>query len=67
VKELLAHSSITTTQRYLHSQAEQKRAAVNSLALAGQKYGFGLEWQKKDKSLLANEEVDAATLSYLSS
>jgi len=40
VKELLGHFSITTTQRYLHSQAEQKRATVNSLA--GQKYEFSL-------------------------
>jgi len=32
VKELMGHSSIVTTQRYLHSQRKEKMAAVESLA-----------------------------------
>lgn len=65
VKELLGHSSITTTQRYLHSQAEQKREAVNSLT--GQNYTRGLQWQTSDK--IANEAVkpDGVIPSYLRS
>ena len=65
VKELLGHSSITTTQRYLHSQAEQKRAAVNSLA--GQKYGFGIQCQINDEKVTEDDEVDAVTPSFLAS
>lgn len=65
VKELLGHSSITTTQRYLHSQADQKRAAVNSLA--GQKYEFSPQCQNSDKQAINRVDVDSVTPSYLSS
>jgi excisionase family DNA binding protein len=47
-RELLGHSSITTTQRYLHSQVKEKIAAVN--CLAGQRYDFGLQCQTGVKS-----------------
>jgi integrase len=47
IKELLGHSSITTTQRYLHSQAEQKRRAVNSLVR--HIYDFPAQRQNSDK------------------
>jgi len=63
VRELLGHSSITTTQRYLHSQAEQKRAAVNSLA--GHKYDFGLQCQNSDKKATNDVDDDAVTPSFL--
>jgi len=33
VKDLLGHHSVTVTQRYTHSNAEQKRKAVENLAL----------------------------------
>ena len=65
VKELLGHSSITTTQRYLHSQAEQKRAAVNSLV--GHNYDFSVQWQNSGKRPTSDAEADAVTPSYLSS
>lgn len=32
LRELMGHASITTTQRYLHSDADRKRAAVERLA-----------------------------------
>ena len=63
VKELLGHSSITTTQRYLHSQAEQKRIAVNTLA--GQAKEIDLQWQMSDKSPLENAEAEVVTPSIL--
>ncbi len=31
VKELMGHASIVTTQRYLHSQADEKKQAIESL------------------------------------
>jgi len=31
IKELMGHASIVTTQRYLHSQAKEKKAAVETL------------------------------------
>lgn len=64
VKELLGHSSITTTQRYLHSQAEQKRIAVNTLT--GQAKEIDLKWQMSDKSPLENVEDGVVTPSFLS-
>ena len=64
VKELLGHSSITTTQRYLHSQAEQKRIAVNTLS--GQAKEIDLQWQMSDKSPLENAEAEVVTPSILS-
>jgi len=48
VKELMGHASIVTTQRYLHSQAKEKRQAVETLA--GQTKKICLEWQKSDES-----------------
>ena len=65
VKELMGHASITTTQRYLHSQAKEKRQAVETLA--GQTKKFDLECQKNGKSATADVEVEVVTPSYLSS
>jgi len=65
VKELLGHSSITTTQRYLHSQAEQKREAVNSLDR--QNYKHGLQWQMSDKTATMAIKPDSVSPSYLRS
>jgi excisionase family DNA binding protein len=65
VKELMGHASITTTQRYLHSQAKEKRQAVEGLA--GQAKKFDLECQKNDKSATADVETEIATPSYLGS
>lgn len=63
VKELLGHSSITTTQRYLHSQAEQKRIAVNSLSR--QNYDFGIQCQNNDKKVTDDAKTDVVTPSFL--
>ena len=65
VKELMGHASITTTQRYLHSQAKEKRQAVETLA--GQEKNFDLECQKNVKSATADVKTDVATPSYLRS
>jgi integrase len=65
VKELLGHSSIITTQRYLHSQIEQKRAAVYSLA--GQTYAYGLQWQTSDKVATVAVKPDGVNPFYLRS
>ena len=65
VKELLVHSSITTNQRYLHSQAEQKREAVNSLV--GQNYKHGLQWQMSDKTATIAIKPDSVIPSFLRS
>jgi excisionase family DNA binding protein len=62
VKELMGHYSITTTQRYLHSQAKEKMHAVESLA--GQKKENVLQWQKSVKSVAADDEVDLITSSF---
>jgi len=48
IKELMGHASIVTTQRYLHSQADVKLQAVESLTLKPQKPG--MKWQMSDKS-----------------
>ena len=58
VKELMGHSKLTTTQRYLHSSAELKRDAVNSLS--GQSNPVSLQWQKNDKQ--APVDVDTNTV-----
>jgi len=47
VKELMGHASIVTTQRYLHSQADVKFQAVESLSLKPQKPD--VKWQTNDK------------------
>ena len=68
VKELMGHASITTTQRYLHSQAKEKRQAVETLT--GQAKNFDLEClecQKNGKSATADVEAEVITPSYLSS
>lgn len=65
VKELMGHASITTTQRYLHSQAKEKRQAVEGLA--GQTKKFDLECQKNGKSAKADVEAEIVTPSYLGS
>jgi len=55
VKELMGHASVVTTQRYTHSQAEEKLRAVETLTENSQK--SGLECQRSVKSrLLPNEE-----------
>lgn len=48
VKELMGHTSVTTTQRYTHSQAKEKSLAVE--ALTKKPNIFGLECQKGVKS-----------------
>lgn len=63
VKELLGHSSIITTQRYLHSQAEQKRTAVNSLA--GHSRDFSIQCQTGDKRVAKDAGAKVATPSFL--
>jgi integrase len=62
VKDLMGHSSITTTQRYLHSNAEQKREAVNNMAR--RKHGFSVMWQTSGKPLPAYSDDDAISSSY---
>ena len=62
VKELMGHYSITTTQRYLHSQAKEKMQAVESLA--GQKKEIVLQWQKSVKSVVDDDESDLVTSSF---
>ena len=37
VRELMGHASILTTQRYLHSQSDEKRQAIESLAASSPK------------------------------
>ena len=59
VKESMGHAKLTTTQRYLHSNAERKREAVNSMAR--HVYDFGLQWQNSDKRATSNDEADAIT------
>ena len=62
VKELMGHYSITTTQRYLHSQAEEKMRAVESLV--GQKKKNVLQWQKSVKPVADDDESDLVTSSF---
>jgi integrase len=62
VKELMGHYSITTTQRYLHSQAKEKMQAVESLA--GQKKESILQWQKSVKPVVEDDESDLVTFSF---
>lgn len=61
----MGHASITTTQRYLHSRAKEKRQAVETLT--GHIQRIDLECQKNDKSAIADVEADVVTPSYLSS
>gem|GEM_PF-5445288 len=61
----MGHASITTTQRYLHSQAKEKRQEVETLA--GQTKNIDLECQKNVKFAIADVEADVVTPSYLSS
>jgi len=63
VKELMGHASVKTTERYLHSQAKEKRLAVETLT--GQTQKFGLEWQKSDKSEAANVQGEVVTPLFL--
>jgi hypothetical protein len=62
VKELMGHYSITTTQRYLHSQAKEKMQAVESLAR--QKKENVLQWQKSVKPVADDDESDLITSSF---
>jgi integrase len=59
VKELMGHSKLTTTQRYLHSSVELKRAAVDSLS--GHSSHVSIQWQKSDKRATALVEKDGVT------
>lgn len=59
VKELMGHSKLTTTQRYLHSNAELKRDAVNSLAEHSSP--VSLQWQKNDKQATIDFDEEMAT------
>jgi len=52
VRELMGHASIVTTQRYLHSQADEKKQAIESLITKHPKM-----WQMNDKF----SESDALT------
>ena len=61
----MGHALITTTQRYLHSQAKEKMQAVESLA--GHIQGIDLECQKNVKFATADVKTDVATPSYLGS
>lgn len=65
VKELMGHASITTTQRYLHSRAKEKRQAVETLT--GHIQRIDLECQKNVKSAIADVKADVVTPSYLGS
>jgi integrase len=59
VRVLMGHSKLTTTQRYLHSNAELKRDAVNSLA--GQSYPVSLQRQKNDKQATIDFDEEMVT------
>ncbi|MGD9345545.1 MAG: tyrosine-type recombinase/integrase [Candidatus Aminicenantes bacterium] len=65
VKELMGHSKLTTTRRYLHSSAELKRDAVNSLS--EQRHNFGMQCQNSGKKFPDEVEDNAVTYSYLAS
>lgn len=65
VKELMGHSKLTTTQRYLHSSAELKRVAVDSLA--GQSEPVSVQCQSYDKQAISRAEAEAVTPLQLSS
>lgn len=55
IRELMGHASILTTQRYLHSQADEKRQAIESLNANNPKM-----WQMSVKNL----KSDGVTHSY---
>jgi hypothetical protein len=61
----MGHSKLTTTQRYLHSSAELKRDAVNSLSK--QRHNFGMQCQNSDKKFQDEVDDSAVTSSYLAS
>lgn len=63
VKELMGHSKLPTTQRYLHSSAELKRDAVNSLS--EQRHSFGMQCQNSDKKFPDKVDDSVVTSSYL--
>ncbi len=46
----MGHSSIVTTQRYLHSQAEEKKEAVETLVKKPQRFD-----NKRQKSVISSE------------
>ena len=62
-KELLGHSSVVTTQRYLHSQAREKMEAVETLSKKASKNK--LEWQKNVKFWPVNFQGEAVNSSFL--
>lgn len=59
VRVLMGHSKIATTQRYIHSNAELKRDAVNSLP--GHSYPVSFQWQKNDKQATADIDAEMIT------
>jgi hypothetical protein len=57
----MGHSKLTTTQRYLHSRADLKRAAVDSLS--GHSSHVSIQWQKNEKQATVEVETQQVTLS----
>jgi len=59
VKELMGHSSVVTTQRYTHSQAKEKMAAVETLAVNPRETGLA-------RQIRVKSDVDGAPNGMLS-
>ncbi len=61
VKDLLGHHSVTVTQRYTHSNAEQKRKAVESLPSQSEEkpLGFVPSVSTRKEGMVLNELFSA--------